>query len=341
MSTARTGGEDPDPAPALGEFELFADTDPGDLAELRSRLEPVSFAAGSPVLQAGDPGDFFLLLDAGEVAVVLPEDAAHEPIALGPGEMVGELSILRGSPRVASVVATTDVRALRGDRDAFAVLLGLPGTSERLRRTAAGRLATNAEPVEVVLRDGTPVWLRPVLPTDWPLMRDALEHVSPEFFRQRFFSGGRPPDSMLHYLVDIDYSNHFAWAAFVVGPDGEEAIGSARYICRRDDPGSAEIALGVIDEYQGRGLGVLLLGALATAAPAIGVERFFALTNTDNAPMRGLLSRFGAAWDHEEPGVLSTEIDVGLLDDVLPSPERDALARVAANVIATAHRTAI
>lgn len=341
MSDARAGGDEPVTAAELATFALFDDSRPDDIATVVDHLEPVTFVAGATVLSAGDPGAFFLLLREGAVSVVLPDGVRHEPITLGRGEMLGELSILRGSPRAATVVATTDVRALRGDREAFAALLAIPGVANRLRRTAAGRLASNAEPVEVELADGTRAWLRPVLPTDWELMRAALEHVSPEFFRLRFFSGGRPTDRMLHDLIDIDYANHFAWAAFVDGPAGDEAVGSGRYVCRRDHPRSAELALGVVDDYQGRGLGGLLVGALAAAAPAVGIDRFYAMTSSDNGPMKRLLTRFGARWDHEEPGVVATEVDIGPLVESLPGVTRDSLARIAANVIAAAQATAV
>lgn len=342
MSDTGSDGTHPVSVADVAAFDLFTDSDPEDVVEFLVRFDPVIFSAGTTVLAAGDPGTFFLLLRRGEVTVTIPEDSgAHNPITLRPGDIVGELSILRGSPRAATVVATTNVHALRGDRDTFAALLALPGVSSRLRRTAAGRLAANAEPVELDLRDGTPIRLRPVLPTDWDNLQKALEHVSLEFFRHRFFSGGRPTDHILHYLIDIDYTNHFAWAAFVTGTHGEDAIASARYICNHDDPGSAEIALGVIDEYQGRGLGALLIGALAAAAPTVGIDRFYAMTNADNAAMRHLWSRFGARWKPVEPGVVGGEVRVQQLDQVLAVDEHDALAQIAASIIGTAHRSAV
>ena len=61
-------------------------------------------------------------------------------------------------------------------------------------------------------------------------------------------------------------------------------------------PEQAELAVAMADEIQGKGLGSVLLGALAAAAWAAGIERFTAEVLADNMPMRKLMSRSGAKW---------------------------------------------
>jgi RimJ/RimL family protein N-acetyltransferase len=102
----------------------------------------------------------------------------------------------------------------------------------------------------------------------------------------------------------------------------------------------AEIAFGVTDDYQGRGLGNFLLGALGAAAPVGGVKRFRASVLADNAPMRAVLDRVGAHWSFEEPGVVAATIDVADVHDLVP-PETAAALRHAAHEIVTAASLAL
>ena len=70
----------------------------------------------------------------------------------------------------------------------------------------------------------------------------------------------------------------------------------------RTDPAVAEVAFIVGDDYQGRGIGTFLMGALAVAARGDGVQRFSARVLADNYPMRKILDRFGASLASRRPG---------------------------------------
>src|SRR5207248_3667603 len=119
----------------------------------------------------------------------------------------------------------------------------------------------------------------------------------------------------VRYLTEIDYRDHFAWAA-VRGDRPEEGIGVARFVRLVGEPSVAEAAVTVLDEYQGRGLGTLLLGLLAVAARAAGVKAFRAYVREENEPMRELLLSLGASADFDSPGVL--RLDVPLDPHLLP-----------------------
>jgi len=122
--------------------------------------------------------------------------------------------------------------------------------------------------------------LRPALPVDAERFVEGSAAFSRETFYRRFLSGSAPNETRLAYLFEVDYVDHFVWV-LTDGADGP-VVADARFIRDVDDPASAEIVLTVADAYQDRGVGTLLLGALAVAAQIDGIERFHALVLSDN-----------------------------------------------------------
>ena len=110
----------------------------------------------------------------------------------------------------------------------------------------------------------------------------------------------------MHYLSEVDYVDHFVW----VVTDGGDPVADARFVRDESDPTVAEIAFTVADAYQGRGIGTFLIGALSIAARVDGVERFSARMLSDNVPMRAIMDHYGAVWQREDVGVITTVIDV-------------------------------
>ncbi len=300
----------------LSGLELFRGSSEPDLAGLASELSPVASPTGAVIARQGEVADSFLLVVTGDAVVARDDgDGEHQVGAVGPGSIVGELSVLRAAPRSATVIASGPLTGYAGDARAFITLLHVPGVAERIARTARQRLAANTRPVEVRLRDGTRLWIRPVLPTDRGKLADSQPGFSRESHYRRFFSAPPLSNKVIEYLIDVDYVDHFAWA--VLAAD-EAGVASARYIRERDAPDTAEVAFAVIDDYQGRGLGTLLLGALTVAARENGVRRFRARLLSDNAAMRAVLRRAGARMDFAEPGVLETVVDVPPFGQGLP-----------------------
>jgi protein lysine acetyltransferase len=316
----------------LATVGLFAGCSPEDLAALLTRLAPLEAAAGEVIVRQGDPASAFVLLTAGHATVTRATSRGDLPVAeLGPGMILGELALLRGTPRTATVTAREPLTGYVGDGQAFLALLELPGVAERLARTARQRLAGLVRPVRVPLRDGTDLLLRPVLPGDRERLADSLERFSPETLHRRFLVGRALTERAKAYLFDVDYVDHFVWVA--VGRVDHLGVADARYIRSKDDPTVAEVAFTVADSYQGRGVGTMLLGALAVAAHQSGVQRFSASVLEDNRPMRAILDRAGASWRSEGYGVVETVIDVPQPQHFLPDPElveplEDAVRRV-------------
>ena len=168
----------------------------------------------------------------------------------------------------------------------------------------------------VDLADGTPVRVRPIVPADKPRIVEGLAHLSTESRYLRFL---RPIDHLspeqLSYLTEIDYRTHFAWGAELAIGKQHPGIGLARYVCQTDDPATAEAAVAVLDEYQGRGLGGILLALLAESAQENGVKRFRSYVLSQNRKVLDALTRPGIEWQEEADG------DTVRFDIPLPLPE--------------------
>lgn len=105
------------------EGSVFFDGLPAALAEgLVSLARPVALPADATLFEAGDPGDGFYGLLAGQLKVVLLSADGDEQLlaVLKPGAIVGELTLADGEPRSATVTALSDCRLAFVERAAFA-----------------------------------------------------------------------------------------------------------------------------------------------------------------------------------------------------------------------------
>ena len=87
--------------------------------------------------------------------------------------------------------------------------------------------------------------------------------------------------ALARYLTEVDYVDHFAW---VVLGSADVWAGGATYVRSASDRALADISFLITDEFQGRGLGTLLMGAVAIAARRNGISRFSADVLAENAP---------------------------------------------------------
>jgi GNAT superfamily N-acetyltransferase len=150
------------------------------------------------------------------------------------------------------------------------------------------------EPPDAILtlRDGTEVLVRPIRPEDAAVLEEAFERLSDRSRYQRFLSPmARLNAKTLHYLTDVDHHDHEALVAF----DRETAQGLAvaRYVRDRTQRDRAEAAVTVVDAWQGRGLGTLLLELLEGRAREEGINRFYALVLASNRDMLDVFARLG------------------------------------------------
>jgi RimJ/RimL family protein N-acetyltransferase len=158
-----------------------------------------------------------------------------------------------------------------------------------------------------------------VLPGDSERTSGGPVEFSSETLYRRFQSTRVPTKALMTYLFEVNYVDDFVWV-MTDGPDGP-VVADARFVRDEADPTAAEVAFIVGDAYQGRGIGSFLMGALAVAAGYDGVQRFTARVLAENYPMRAILDRFGAVWRREDPGVVTTVIDVPAPRSLPFSPE--------------------
>jgi GNAT superfamily N-acetyltransferase len=152
------------------------------------------------------------------------------------------------------------------------------------------------------------VAVRPIRPEDRDAIATAFERLSEQSRYQRFMTAvDELSPSQLDYLADVDHRNHEALVAFNAAGDG---VGVARFV-RLDGGTTAEAAVTVIDDWQGRGLGVALCNLLAERAREEGIERFTALLLAGNDQMHDVLASLGPAKVlSREAGTVEVEVDI-------------------------------
>ena len=124
----------------------------------------------------------------------------------------------------------------------------------------------------IALRDGSHVRIRQGHSTDKELLRRGFERLSPESRYRRFLAPiPELTEDMVRYLTEIDHHDHEAMIA--LDEDTGEGIGVARYVRDPQRPEVAEVAVTVIDDWQGRGLGTLLLEVISARARDEGITR--------------------------------------------------------------------
>ena len=144
----------------------------------------------------------------------------------------------------------------------------------------------------VRLRDGSEVIVRPLTPEDKPLLLEGFGSFG-ELSRYQRFMAHKKQLSLkeLAYFTDIDHTDHEAIGA--LDPTTGRGAGVARFIRERPGGTVAEAAVAVVDSWQGRGLGGVLLEHLAERATEVGVTEFSASLLTDNRAMLALFARLG------------------------------------------------
>jgi GNAT superfamily N-acetyltransferase len=168
------------------------------------------------------------------------------------------------------------------------------------------------------LPDGTEVLLRLLRPGDADALRAGFQKLSPESRYRRFLSVlPALSDSMVRYLTEIDGERHVAIVAGIISPDlkSEEGIAVARYIRLPDEPDVAEAAVTVIDDFQGKGLGKLLLTTLVRLASAEGIRMFRAEVLPSNSAVQGLLASVGAIERERSQDSVTYDIPIPHGDD--------------------------
>jgi len=142
------------------------------------------------------------------------------------------------------------------------------------------------------LRNGRPVEIRALKPDDRDDLIAAVGRSSAQSIYRRFFGARRHfSEKEIAFFVNVDFKTHVALVA-VLQEDGQhEIVGGGRYVLIT--PGRAEVAFAVVDQYQGQGVGGVLLRHLATLARDAGLQELIAEVLPDNTPMLKVFQNSG------------------------------------------------
>ena len=137
----------PDLAATLRGVPLFAPLDDTAIAQLAAGVRRVTFGCGEVVVREGDSGDSFYVIDRGAAEVTLDNGGRARTIGqLQAGSFFGEMSLLAGEPRTATVRAVTDLTVLRIDREAFREIIAAdPALLGPLSEIVTGRQSAQQE----------------------------------------------------------------------------------------------------------------------------------------------------------------------------------------------------
>jgi RimJ/RimL family protein N-acetyltransferase len=158
------------------------------------------------------------------------------------------------------------------------------------------------------------VLIGPVGPADVPLLADGFARLSARSRQLRLLGPRKKPTpAELRYLTEIDHHDHEALGA--VDRASGLSVGVARYVRCFEDAQVAEIAVTVVDQWQGRGLGTELLAQLAERGREEGIGRFTALVGAGNVAMTRLVRTTGGYLVRRDSATVLYEIPLAPRDE--------------------------
>jgi RimJ/RimL family protein N-acetyltransferase len=155
------------------------------------------------------------------------------------------------------------------------------------------------------LRDGSSLNVLALQPEDEPDMLAALAQASVQSLQRRFFVMKRHfSDKERAFFMDVDFKNHVALIARAEEGSRQVLVGGCRYIV--SEPARAEMAFMVVDGWQGRGVGSILMRHLINLGTEAGLKELTAEVLPENTAMRKIFTRFGfKAAPRKDPQIVS------------------------------------
>ena len=180
----------------------------------------------------------------------------------------------------------------------------------------------DSESVDVILRDGSTLRLRPPTAGDVDALVRFFAELSDQSLYRRFHGHPAVDARLVASDLDPDWVERGALIGAVATADGERVVTLASYV-RLRDRAAAEVAFAVADGYQGRGIGTRLLEQLALRAAEQGVARFVAEVMADNRPMLRVFAEAGFT--------VTRTVSAGVVEVTFPiAATEDYAARVSA-----------
>lgn len=145
----------------------------------------------------------------------------------------------------------------------------------------------------LVLKNGAEVLVRPVVPTDAPLLIDIFSKMTPRSRYLRFMTNFQElPEDLLYQFTHLDYHDSFAIACVVGTNDQNEIIAVARYSHDPDEQ-IADLGVAVRDDWQQLGVGKSLLSRIIMIGKEYGISRFGSMMDPQNDIMKKTLRELG------------------------------------------------
>jgi GNAT superfamily N-acetyltransferase len=169
--------------------------------------------------------------------------------------------------------------------------------------------AVNYSAVEA-LRDGRRLRICAFKPADRADLESAVARTSSQSLYRRFFTVKRRfSEREREFFLNVDLVDHVALMAWVNESTGSIIVGGGRYVVV--EPGKAEVAFMVVDQYQGQGVGAALMRHLAAIARAAGLKELVAEVLSENAPMLKVFEKSGLPMTiARQPGVVQVALQL-------------------------------
>ncbi|MEP6910264.1 MAG: GNAT family N-acetyltransferase [Actinomycetota bacterium] len=207
----------------------------------------------------------------------------------------------------------------------------MPQRTASTPRVGRSGVRPNPSPVvDVILRDGGTLRLRPPLAADGDALVAFLSDLSVQSLYFRFHGAPELGRRLVEPFLDPDWFEGGALIGTLVNGEGEQIVALASY-SRLRDPAVAEAAFTVADAHQRRGIGIRLLEQLAERGAAVGIERFVAEVMPENRAMLGVFESAGFSVSRElDRGTIEVAFPIARTEEYLTHvDERDHLGVVA------------
>lgn len=145
------------------------------------------------------------------------------------------------------------------------------------------------------IKDNTYLCFKTLEKTDKSHLEEGFRRLSQRSIFHRFFGFMKElPESQIQELLNTDQENHVAWTAFDIVNGEPYGIGLGRFKRSKTNPEEAELALTIIDEYQSKGVGTVLLGIMYAMGIRLGIKVFTGIILADQTRFIRRFKELGA-----------------------------------------------